>query len=671
MKVLGIDLGTSSSAAAVLVDGKVVIIPSDEKASTEKPLPSVVSFFEDGSCLIGKSAIEQSFYNPNGTIFNVKRLMGSGQEIEIYGKSYLPQFISALILLKLKIYAEKLLGEKIEKAVITVPAYFNDNQRQATRDAGKIAGLDVLHIIPEPIAASIAFGINHDEKNNRVLVFDLGAGTLDVSIIEIGGGFHEVLSTSGNSSLGGIDMDDKLMKLIIKKIKLQYPTWDESKSNKISLSNLAESMKIELSTKESVTVDYDILDGIQITISRIEFENLIGHIIDECKIVVMDAIKGAKLNSLDIDKVVLIGGPTKMPIIHKTISELIRQPEQGIDPTFTVASGAAIQGAVLVNELNLPVLYQGLTLVNVTPLDLGERAKKDGEEILEMMIEKNTSYPIEVKKIFHVKKPMQTEVQISVWQGDFGKNPGFVTGNVEIGEFWLRGLRSGVMNKEIEITYKLDADGILTVKAREINGNASDELVIDRFGKSIIPPPQLEFSLKEAQKIEKKIYRDVLSPYEIPIGGYHVVSNDNNPICWMCDCLNDAKQLILQHHIHDAKEFFETTQYEISLQDIKQYTYAFIQIGLHPFYPIGVHISLSENTSRNYRMLKVILVHELLHAIHPDWGHNRINPAERRIANLGGHFDALKEMENLFLSGKMSFCNNDVRIGDHSSSVKC
>jgi molecular chaperone DnaK len=647
-----------------------MIIPSDEKASTEKPLPSVVSFFADGSCLIGKSAVEQSFYNPEGTVSNVKRLMGSGQQVEVFGKSYLPQFISALILLKIKIYAEKLLGEKIEKAVITVPAYFNDNQRQATRDAGKIAGLDVLHIIPEPIAASIAFGINRDEKNNRVMVFDLGAGTLDVSIIEIGGGFHEVLSTSGNSSLGGIDMDTKLMKLIIKKIKTQYPSWHESKSDKISLANLAESIKIELSTKESVTVDYDILDGVQINVIRSNFENLIADIIDQCKVVVMDALKGANLISSDIDKVVLVGGPTKIPIIQKTISELIRLPEPGIDPTFTVASGAAIQGAVLANAGNLPVLYQGLTLVNVTPLDLGEMAKYRGKEILELMIKKNTPYPIEVTKMYYVAKPMQTEVQISVWQGDFEKNSGFLD-NVEIGEFWLRGLRKGVMNKEIEVTYKLDADGILTVRAREIGGMVSDELVIDKFGNSIIPPPQLEFSLKEAQKIEKRIYRDVLSPYEIPIGGEHVVSNDNNAICWMCDCLNDAKQLIIQHHIHDAKEFFENTQYEISLQDVKQYAYAFIQLGLHPYYPIGVHVSLSENTPRNYRMLKVVLVHELLHALHPDWGHNRINPAERRIANMGNHFDALEEMKNLFLSGKMSFCNNDVSIVDHSSSVKC
>ena len=311
---------------------------------------------------------------------------------------------------------------------------------------------------------------------------------------------------------------------------------------------------------------------------------MIEPILEKSKICIFDALKGANLTSDEIDKVLLVGGPVKIPAIRKMVSDFISEPESDIDSTFTVASGAAIQGAVLSDDKNLPVAYQNLILLNKTPLDLGEHAKKSGEDIIQLMIPKNTTYPTEFTDVFYVNKPMQTEVSISIWQGDFEKNPGFQN-NVNIGQFWLRGLREGI-KKEIEITYRIDGDGIIVVSAYEIEGNTHDELVIDEMGNSVIPPPELDFAHEEIEKIEKKRRRDTMSPYEIPVDDYEFASPNisaeySKDYDWVCGSLAKAIDIIKTHHNHPeySPEFFNTARFEIYLQLDMQYAYAYIQFN--------------------------------------------------------------------------------------------
>ena len=682
MVVLGIDLGTSRSAAVAMIDGKIQLVSStDENSADAKPFHSVVSFFEDGSCLIGKQALEQSSYNPKGTVFNVKRLMGSGETVQALKKSYLPQFISALLLMEMKIKAEKLFNQTITQAVITVPAYFNDNQRQATRDAGKIAGLNVIQVLNEPVAASIAYGLNRLEEPTKILVFDMGAGTLDVSILEVDKNFFEVLCTTGDTNLGGINIDEIISKIILDKIKKQMPNEKIDELSKLQIIQLAESIKIRLSEEAAVDFVEEIAltethIDLPISITREQFDSMIEPILEKSKICVRDALKGANLTSEQIDKVILVGGLVKIPAIRKMITEIIKEPESDIDSTFTVASGAAIQGAVLSDDRNLPVTYQNLTLLNKTPLDLGEHAIEKGVDIIQLMIPKNSAYPTEFTEIFFVNKPMQTEVQISIWQGDFVKNPGFPN-NVNIGQFWLRGLREGI-EKDIEVTYRIDADGIIAVSAYEIEGNANDELVIDKMGNSVIPPPELDFAHEEIEKIEKKRRRDTMSPYETLVDDYEFASSNvsaeyTKDYGWVCGSLAKAIDIIKTHHNHPEyhPEFFDTARFEIYLQLDMQYAYAYIQLTGGPVYPIHIHNALKEETEANKKIMVVTLVHELLHAIHPDWGHNKIRPAERRLTNLAMYFDAYREMEIKFLSGQMSLCNNTMTRRDQKVRIQC
>jgi molecular chaperone DnaK len=682
MVVLGIDLGTSRSAAAAMINGKIQLVSSSETNSNDaKPFHSVVSFFEDGGCLIGKQALEQSSYNPKGTVFNVKRLIGSGETVHALKKSYLPQFISALLIMEMKIKAEKLFNQTITRAVITVPAYFNDNQRQATRDAGKIAGLNVIQVLNEPVAASIAYGLNRLENPTKILVFDMGAGTLDVSILEVDKNFFEVLCTTGDTNLGGINIDEIISEFLLAEIKKIKPNEPIDELSKLQIMQLAESIKIRLSEENTLDFVEDVAltethVDLPILITREKFDSMIEPILEKSKACISDALKGARLSSDKIDKVILVGGPVKIPAIRKMVSYFIREPESDIDSTFTVASGAAIQGAVLSDDRNLPVTYQNLILLNKTPLDLGERAKEKGVDFIQLMIPKNTTYPTEFTDVFYVNKPMQTEVSVSIWQGDFVKNPGF-PGNVNIGQFWLRGLQAG-MGNEIEVTYRVDADGIISVTAYEIGGNAHDELVIDKMGNSVIPPPELEFAHEEIEKIEKKHRRDTMSPYEIPVEDYEFASPKisaeySKDYGWVCDSLTKAIDVIKTHHNHPEyhPDFFDTARFEIYLQLDMQYAYAYIQLTGGPVYPIHIHNALKEKSEQNKKIMVVTLVHELLHAIHPDWGHNKIRPAERRLANLAMYFDAYKEMEIKFLSGKMSLCNNSMTRRDQKVRIQC
>jgi len=675
-KILGIDLGTSSSAAEIIIDGEPHKIPSFEKnIRTIKPFPSVVSFDQNGNILVGSDALEQATYNPHGTIFNVKRKMGSRVPIKIFDKLYQPEFISGLILMKIKLDAERDLEEKITKCVITVPANFNHNQRQATKDAASIAGLDAIRLMNEPVAASLAYGLHKIEGSAKILVFDMGAGTLDVSVIDVNDGFFEVLATSGPTTLGGINMNEKIILWLKELVKEQNtnPVLDELVT--FQLQEISERLKLELSTKNSISFDEKItsdknqlnLSGI---LSREVFEDMIQPVLEQSKTVISQILNEANLKSTGIDRVIPIGGPTKIPIVKSMLTESIKIPEEGVDPDLSVAIGAAIQGATMNGDPNLPVLYQGLTLLNVTSLDFGEEAQRKGQRFIELMIPKNTPYPTEYTKTFWNNKLMVDISPISIWQGeDFKSKPSFAD-NINIGHFVLRDLQMGIQN-EIEVTYSMDADGILTVSAQEIEGDSVGEITVevDYDGQ---PPPQLGQAKKDLDEFEKKYRSNTISPYEIPVDQY-VPDTDSNSekYCWMCDSLNKAIEINKTHHKEFNKSFFDTAKFELSLQLEKQYVYAFIQLTGSSTYPISIHNSLKEKTDSNQRMLVVILVHELLHAIHPDWGHDKIRPAEKRLANLAGYYDAIHDMEILFLSGKMSMCNNEMSTADRRVRINC
>ena len=721
--ILGIDLGTTGSTASVLLDdGKLHTVPSVEKThSTEKPFPSVVSFFQDGSCLIGDSALEQSIYNPIGTIKNVKKYMGTSKKFKIFGEEYIPQYIAALILMKIKLSAEELTKEKFEHAVITVPAYFDDVQKRATREAGRIAGLDVLQLINEPEAAAIAYGAHKTSSKTRIMVFDMGAGTLDVSILEVDSSAtakpFQVLALSGDNKLGGNDMDNLVKGFLLrsmakpgefsdKKYQQYCEELDADEEELLSrkgegklaerkrvdyqMDIIAENAKIALSTEEKVTIDETIVyadlkdEGRSISyekevhklkteLTRKELEKMIDELLRRAESKVTDALENANLTSDKIDQVLLVGGPTKIPAVRNMLKKLVKEPEADVDPTFAVSNGAAIWGAILNNDGNLPVIYKGIALLSVTARDYGEEMRdKDRKISVQLMIPKNTPYPTRFTDTFwnnlHNDGKWRPAAPMDVWTGNpkFQKPHDF-SEYKKIGHFEIEGLKHGISN-EIEVTYELDNDGILTVSAREIGGDAYAELQITKSGDTYIPTFKLEDLRKDAEKIERKT-RDILSPYEVPPEEWKTPKNPK--YCWMCECLDDAKKILNAHHSNDCREFFKITKYRLFIQQLEmQYAFAHIQLT-HPVYSIGVHNALKEKTEPNKRMLTIVLVHELLHALHHDWGHNRIIPEERRLANLAGYFDVFKEMDTLFLSGKMSLCNNHFSSDFDFKEINC
>ncbi|HPO29526.1 MAG TPA: Hsp70 family protein, partial [Caldisericia bacterium] len=375
-KIIGIDLGTSNSAAAVMLGGKPTIIPAAEGVSIGgKTTPSYVAFTKDGQILVGEPARRQAALNPEGTITAIKRKMGTKEKIKVFGKEYTPQQISAFILQKIKKDAEAFLGEPVEKAVITVPAYFNDDQRQATKDAGAIAGLDVVRLVNEPTAAAFAYGLDKADKNLKIMVIDFGGGTLDVTIMDFGGGVFEVVSTSGDTQLGGTDMDRALFDYVCDEFQRQEGI-DLRKDAKVEprLREACEKAKIELSTvlETEINLPFITVDStgtpkhLTMKITRAKLESLVKPIVDKIRGPMEQALRDAKLTPTQIDKIILVGGPTRMPIVQKTIEEYMgKQVERGIDPMECVAMGAAIQGAIISGEV------KNVVLVDVTPLSLG------------------------------------------------------------------------------------------------------------------------------------------------------------------------------------------------------------------------------------------------------------------------------------------------------------
>ena len=499
-KIIGIDLGTSNSQAAVMMAGKPVVIPSSEGTTIGgKAFPSYVAFTKDNQLLVGEPARRQALMNPDGTTYAFKRRMGEDYKFKVLAKEYTPQQLSAFLLQKIKSDSEKYLGEKISKAVITVPAYFNDNQRQATKDAGAIAGLDVVRIINEPTAAALAYGLDKSEGEHKIMVFDLGGGTLDVTIMEFSSGVYEVLSTSGDTKLGGTDMDEAIINHIAQKFQRENGIdLRKDKNAYIRLKDAAEKAKIELSTTLSTEVNLPYITNsaegpkhLQMTITRADLENLVRPIIDRARKPVEEALKGAKLSANDVSKVILVGGPTRMPMVQKFVEDQMgKKVERGVDPMECVAIGAAIQGAVLAGEV------KGIVLLDVTPLTLSIETLGG---VATPLINSNTTIPTKKSQIFSTAADNQTSVEIHVCQGE---RP-LAKDNVSLGRFMLEGIPPAPRGiPQIEVTFDIDSNGILNVNAKDLATGKQKGITITSRTK--LTKDEIERMKQEAKTYEEE-----------------------------------------------------------------------------------------------------------------------------------------------------------------------
>ena len=496
-KVIGIDLGTSNSAAAVMEGGRPVILPSAEGAgvASGKAFPSYVAFTKDGQRLVGEPARRQAAINPEGTIQAAKRKMGTDFKFKVFAKEYTPQQISAFILQKIKQDAEAYLGDKVEEAVITCPAYFDDNQRTATKDAGEIAGLKVLRIINEPTAACLAYGLEKSQKEQKIMVFDFGGGTLDVTIMEMAQGVFEVKSTSGDTQLGGTDMDNTLIEYIASQFKRE--TGIDLRNDKMAVQRLreaAEKAKIELSSTLATDINLPFITAdatgpkhLTMAITRAKLEDLVTPIIERCRHPLEQAIQDAKLTSRDIDRIIMVGGPTRMPIVQKFVEDYAgKKIERGVDPMECVALGAAIQSAIIKGEM------KDVLLLDVTPLSLGIETLGG---VNTKLIERNTTIPTKKSQIFSTAADSQTAVTIRVLQGE---RP-MADDNVELGRFDLVGIPAAPRGiPQIEVAFDIDANGIVHVSAKDLGTGKEQSIRITAPKK--LSKEEIEKMVRDADK---------------------------------------------------------------------------------------------------------------------------------------------------------------------------
>ena len=551
-KIIGIDLGTTNSCVSVMEGGESVVIANAEGARTT---PSVVAFTKTGERLIGQVAKRQAITNPDKTIISIKRDMGTDRRVDIDGKKYTPQEISAMILSKLKADAESYLGETVTQAVITVPAYFNDSQRQATKDAGKIAGLEVLRIINEPTAAALAYGLDKD-NDQKIMVYDLGGGTFDVSILEIGDGVFEVLATSGNNKLGGDDFDQKIVDYLAEEFKKENGT--DLRNDKMALQRLteaAEKAKIDLSGVASVNVNLPYITAdatgpkhLDVTITRAKFNELTADLVEKTMEPVRTALKDSGLTPSQIDKVLLVGGSTRIPAVADAVKNITgKEPSKGINPDECVAVGAAIQGGVLGGDV------KGLLLLDVTPLSLGIETEGG---ICNKIIERNTTIPTKKSRIYSTAADNQTSVTINVLQGERE----MAAYNKSLGRFELSNIPPAPRGvPQIEVTFDIDANGIVNVSAKDLGTGTVQKITIT--ASSNLSEEEIEKAVKDAEKFadEDKAAKEKI---EVKNNAEHLVFQTEKTLNDLGDKISADEKAGITAEIEKLKEVIKTDDTE-------------------------------------------------------------------------------------------------------------